>query len=149
MTRGVATGEATSTSDGSMTGGALPTQGRTGSRTRVRLTRLESGIVLSSGRGIVLLDREGGLLGIDAIDRQDSLLPPAVGRDFAAMLDSRPRRIVGDAAYRLSVVNTLSAREVFALDLLLAGEPRGVMVVDGHALVGQDGGVLVLPMPPE
>ncbi|MCB9840190.1 MAG: PQQ-binding-like beta-propeller repeat protein [Phycisphaeraceae bacterium] len=138
-----------SLADGSMTGGALPTQGRTGSRTRVRLTRLESGIVLSSGRGIVLLDREGGLLGIDAIDRQDSLLPPAVGRDFAAMLDSRPRRIVGDAAYRLSVVNTLSAREVFALDLLLAGEPRGVMVVDGHALVGQDGGVLVLPMPPE
>ncbi|MEZ6235316.1 MAG: PQQ-binding-like beta-propeller repeat protein [Phycisphaerales bacterium] len=135
--------------DGSMTSSALPTQGRTGSRTRVRLTRLEAGIVLSSGRGIVLLDREGGLLGIDAIDRQDSLLPPAVGRDFVVMLDSRPRRIVGDAAYRLSVVNTLSAREVFALDLLLAGEPRGVMVVEGHALVSQDGGVLVLPMPAE
>ena len=47
------------------------------------------------------------------------------------------------------VVNTPSAREVFALDLLLAGEPRGVMVVEGHALVSQDGGVLVLPMPAE
>lgn len=131
--------------DGSLRAGALPTQGRTGSRRPVRLTRLERRVLLTSGRGVVLLDREGGLLGVDAIDRQDTLLPPAVGDPLVALLDAAPRRGMEAGTYRLSLVNTVSARETTALDLILGSEPSGVLLVDGHILITTSAGVTVLP----
>lgn len=132
---------------GELQAGALPTQGRTGSRRPVRLTLLAGAIALSSGRGVVLLDREGGLLGVDAIDRQDTLLEPAPGVPLFALLDTLTRREARAGSYRLTLVNTTSVRETASVDLLLPGEPEEVMLLDGFVLVITPAGVTVLPAP--
>lgn len=132
---------------GELSAGAMSVQGRTHSRRQVRLTRIGSGIVLSSGLGVVILDREGGLLGADAVVRQDSLLPPAVGEGLIVLVDTASRRSSPSGTHRLTLVNTTSARELSALDLVLGEAPTGVVLLDGHVLVQTPGGVTVLPAP--
>jgi len=132
---------------GQLQAGALPTQGRTGSRRPVRLTRLQSRIIITSGKGVVLLDREGGLLGVDAIDRQDTLLAPAVGSPLIALLDTSNRRGTPAGSNRLTLVNTTSAREIFSVDLLLGQAPEQVILLDHHILISTPGGITVLPAP--
>ncbi|MFG0325725.1 MAG: PQQ-binding-like beta-propeller repeat protein [Phycisphaerales bacterium JB037] len=109
----------------------------------VRSTLVDGGVIFASAGGVVALDERGGVIGADALDLRDRLVPAAVGNDRVVVVERVPD---SDAFPRLFVLDHTGRLLEPPTDLALppGAGPEAVAVIDGAVLVEAGHAVVVL-----
>ena len=116
-------------------------------RSRIELTPLERSLVVSSSRGVVVLDDQDTVVGLDAIPSQDTLLPAKVSSGSIVAIDAAPMPSGHDyALYLLDMSGRLIARPL-ALTLGEDNPPTGLFLLDQRICVSTRAGTVLIHAP--
>ncbi len=127
----------------------LPTRSTTYARSRINVTPVESGLVVSSSRGVVVLDRGDAVLGADVIPAQDTLLPAEVGS--GAMITVDTTATPSGREYPLYALDYTGRLLVKPIGVVLnqAIGPEGLTLLDNKVLISTGAGIVAVPAPVE
>ncbi len=117
----------------------------------VRVHPIDDRLLVATDEGVRLFDRDGRLVGADALGADGRALPPALARGLIIVLERREPGVgapEGEAGESwVHVLDAASARLLGSYDLPLVAEPVGVAVIDGHVLIGMGDATLVAAAP--
>ncbi len=126
---------------------ALPTRSATYAKSRIVVTPIDSGLVVSSSRGVVVLDSGDVVLGADAIAAQDTLLPAVVGSQSLITIDTAATPSGREyPLYALDFTGKLLAKPIGVV-LNQAVGPEAIALLDGSVLISTNAGIVVVPAP--
>ncbi|MEZ6242576.1 MAG: PQQ-binding-like beta-propeller repeat protein [Phycisphaerales bacterium] len=117
----------------------------------VRVHALDDRLLVATPQGVRLFDREGRLVGADALETDGKILPPALARGIIVAIERREPdlgAIAGDAGESWAhLLESTSGRLMGSYQLPLVAEPVSVGVIDGHVLIGMGDATLVADAP--
>ncbi len=116
-------------------------------RARIELTAMDRTLVVSSSRGVVVLDDQGAVVGRDAIPARDTLLTPRVAQGAIFTIDTAPMPNGHDyALYRLDMSGRLVAHPL-ALTLGEDNPPTAILLLDQRVCVSTRAGTVLIGAP--
>lgn len=131
--------------DGRLNALELDTRGRVRAAGAIGAQAAGEHIAISGAGGVALFDREGAVVGVDAIETPGGALPASVTRDAIVMVERRQVR--GRHIDQLHLLDTGSAKLISSHDLPLYDAPTGVTCIDGYVLVSVGGATMVIRAP--
>ncbi|MEM0983987.1 MAG: PQQ-binding-like beta-propeller repeat protein [Planctomycetota bacterium] len=129
-------------------GRALDDLRRIQTRGSLRVLPSGEGLLLAGESALLGYDREGHLLGSDAIETVGSLVPPVLTDASVVTIESTARGFgLRGPRHRLHVFDRADVRLQRSISLRLLGEPQAINAIDGHLLVSAADSVLVIRCP--
>lgn len=105
-------------------------------------------LALGSTRGLVILDDDGKVVGMDALEDQARIEPPAIGRDYGVAIETPDRELGGPDSdtfvARLYIIERPSGRLAALERVRLYDVPRSISLLDGKIVLGQGAATIVL-----
>jgi len=127
----------------------LKTDRRLSTQTPVRVTRFEDRIAFMSARGVVMFDKDGQRVGVDALDGFEAFVPPAPGQPyFVTIHNVGQRHGFDETMYSLYMLSSRSAKHAASpINVLLESAPVDLTLLDGRVLIVAGGSTAVLRAP--
>jgi outer membrane protein assembly factor BamB len=105
-------------------------------------------LALGSTRGMIVMNDEGKVVGVDALDDQTRIEPPAIGQDYAVAIEP-PDRELGNSdtdtfVARLYIMERPSGKLAAVERVRLYDVPRSISLLDGKIVLGQGAVTIVL-----
>lgn len=131
---------------GTVVNDAVRTDDRIGENIKVRGSEVDGNLVLSSERGVVIVDSDGDTVGIDAIGTSTRALISGEVTDDVVVTAVRSPSVYVDGAgrYRLYMLSSKDGSLLRTQDVLLPQAPSAMSLLDGRILVSSGGSTHVV-----
>lgn len=131
--------------DGTVLNENVRTDDRIGLSSRTRAIEVNGNLVISSSKGVIVIDSHGDTVGIDSLGTSPALLPGEVASDVLVSAVRTPSVYVnGTGRYQLYVFSTGDASLLATQDIVLPQAPSYLSLLDGCIVMTSGGSTHVV-----